>query len=90
MLTSSPVYQIMQAKSRCTPRELIFDLPAKTLYRETTKIIIDSLLFLFVRTRVQEESTVIIQPEKDRTESVVSNINHVIKLMRADRALEFE
>ena len=80
----------MQAKLNCTKWELIFDLPAKTLYRETTKIIIDSLLFLFVRTRVQEESTVIIQPEKDRTESVVSNINHVIKLMRADRAHEFE
>ena len=80
----------MQAKLNCTKWELIFDLPAKTLYRETTKIIIDSLLFLFVRTRVQEESTVIIQPEKDRTESVVSNINHVIKLMRADRAQEFE
>ena len=30
------------------------------------------------------------QPEKDRTESVVSNINHVTKLMRADRAHEFK
>ena len=80
----------MQANTKRTPRELIFDLPAKTLYRETTKIIIDSLLFLFDRARVQEESTVINQPEKDRTESVVSNINHVIKLMRADRAHEFE
>ena len=80
----------MQAKLNCTKWELIFDLPAKTLYRETTKISIDSLLFLFDRARVQEESSVIIQPEKDRTESVVSNINHVIKLMRADRAHEFE
>ena len=80
----------MQANSICTIRELIFDLPAKTIYRETTKIIIDSLLFLFDRARVQEESTVINQPEKDRTESVESNINHVIKLMRADRAHEFE
>ena len=80
----------MQANSICTIRELIFDLPAKTLYRETTKIIIDSLLFLFDRARVQEESTVIIQPEIGRTKSVVSNINHVIKLMRADRAHEFE
>ena len=61
----------MQAKLNCTKWELIFDLPAKTLYRETTKIIIDSLLFLFDRARVQEESTVIIKPEKDRTESVV-------------------
>ena len=80
----------MQANPKRTPRELIFDLPAKTLYRETTKIIIDSLLFLFDRARVQEESTVINQPEKYRTESVVSNINHVTKLMRADRTHEFE
>ena len=80
----------MQAKSRCTPRELIFDLPAKTLYRETTKIIIDSLLFSFDRARVQEEAFVIIQLEEDCTESDVSNINHVTKLMRANRAHEFE
>ena len=33
------------------------------------KISIDSLLFLFDRARIQEESSVIIQPEKDRTES---------------------
>ena len=80
----------MPANSKRTPWELIFDLPAKTLYRETTKISVDSLLFLFDRARVQEESSVIIQPEKDRTESAVSNINYVTKLMRADRAHEFE
>ena len=54
------------------------------------KIIIDSLLFSFDRARVQEEAFVIIQPEEDRTESDVSNINHVTKLMRANRAHEFE
>ena len=80
----------MQEKSKCTCRELIFDIPTKTLYRETTKIIIDSLLFSFDRARVQEEAFVIIQPEEDRTESDVSNINHVTKLMRANRAHEFE
>ena len=47
----------------------------------------DSLLFLFDRARVQEETSVIIQPEKDRTESDVSNINHVTKLMRANVSL---
>ena len=80
----------MQANSICTPWKLFLDLPAKTLYRETTKIIIDSLLFSFDRARVQEEAFVIIQPEEDRTESDVSNINHVTKLMRANRAHEFE
>ena len=80
----------MQAKSKYTCPELISDLPAKTLYRETTIISIDSLLFLFDRTRVQEESSVIIQPGKDRTESAVSSINHVTKLIRVDRAREFE
>ena len=59
----------MQSNSKGTIRELIFNLPAKTLYRDTTKIIIDSLLFLFDRARVQEESIVIIKQEKDRTES---------------------
>ena len=80
----------MQAKSKCTCPELISDLPAKTLYRETTKIIIDSLLFLFDRDRVREETSVIIQRKKDRIESYVLDISYVTKLMRVDRAREFE
>ena len=80
----------MQANLNFTKWDSISDLPAKTLYRETTKIIIDSLLFLFDRARVQEGTSVIIQPEKDHTESYLSNIDHVTKLMRVDQAHEFK
>ena len=58
--------------------------------QETEKIIIDYLLFLFDRTHVQEETSVIIQPGKDSTESYVSTINHVKKLMCSDRVYVFE
>ena len=80
----------MQAKLNYTKWNLISNLPTKTLYRETTKISIDSLLLLFDRARVQEETSVIIQREKDRTESYVFDIRYVTKLMRVDRAHEFE
>ena len=76
----------MQAKFNCTKWNSISNLPAKTLYPETTKISIDSLLFLFDRARVQEETSVIIQREKDRTESYIFDIRYVTKLMRVDRA----
>ena len=80
----------MQANLNCTKWDSISDLPAKTLYREKTKIIIDSLLFLFDRDRVREETSVIIQRKKDRSESYVLDISYVTKLMRVDRAHEFE
>ena len=66
----------MQAKLNYTKWNLISNLPTKTLYRETTKISIDSLLFLFDRDRVQEETSVIIQWKKDRSESYVLDINY--------------
>ena len=84
------VAYILQANLNCTKWDSISNLPAKTLYRETTKIIIDSLLFLFDRARVQEETSVIIRREKDRTESYVFDIRYVTKLMRVDSAYEFE
>ena len=80
----------MQANLNCTKIELIFGLPAKTLYPETTEIIIDSLYFLFDHGRVQEEISVIIQPEKDLTESYVLSIDHITKLICADCTHEFE